>query len=119
MEELSFKLELEQIRVTLEDTEGNSVAYLLRELTGKQRDDYQKIVAKQIRPDSDGKPTNLAGIAGLRTQLLIFSMVKEQGLEPVSLKEVDSWPASVHEKLFEKAQAISGLGVSEEDSGNE
>ena len=118
MEELEFKIKRAEVRVILESEEGEKTAYLLRELTGKQRDDYQKTVAKQIKPDKEGVPTNLAGMAGLRSQLLILSIVKEQGLESVSLDVVDGLPASVHESLYLKCVELSGLGA-EGELGND
>jgi hypothetical protein len=120
MTEMKFSLKRETTRVILEDEGGTKTAYLLRELTGKQRDDYQKTIVKAIKPNAEGIPQKLDGMSGLKTQLLVASMVREAGLEPVSIGEIDSFPSSVHEDLFDEAQRLSRLGKyeAEDDEGN-
>lgn len=119
-EPLSFDLELAEIPVTLNDPEtGEAQEYVIRELTGKQRDAYLNGVSKRTKQLADGT-TKVTNFDGLQGDLLSRCMFLKGEDKPVKLDVVQQWPAKVQSKLFEAARELSALGQEEgEESGND
>lgn len=114
MEELRFMLKLKEASVNLTDVEGQEKTYVLRELSGAQRDTFLNEIGGRMKFNAAGKMSGLNNYIDLQTGFLSLcfyddtnSLVKKQVLR--------EYPASVLAELFEVAQKLSGLDKGAED----
>jgi len=117
METIRLNLTRKTVDVVLEDSDGRDRNLELRELTGKDRDFYLSGVSERMRYDPKGKPLGLKSFKGLQSSLLTLSLYEND--KNVQTKEIEGWPASVQEALFEQAQKISSLNQNEDEEGND
>ena len=61
-------------KVVIEFPEGEKT-YTLRELNGKERDQYTSLLSSKMRFDNNGKPTGMKDVSGLQVGLLELSLV--------------------------------------------
>lgn len=102
-----FSLKRREEKVVLEGHNGEDRVVIVREMTGKQRDDYLNAMLGSMELGADGKPTRVKNFAGLSTQLLALTL--HEGGQPVPLDQIETWPASVINGLFDIAQSINAL----------
>lgn len=107
MEEMRVLCKRKEVPVVLERENGEERHVLLREMSGKMRDDYLTGIAGKMRYNSQGKPAGLKSFQDLQAGLLSFCLY--EGEELVPLKEIREFPASVQKTLFEKAQKMNAL----------
>jgi len=107
-ETLRFELELKECEIILVDDEGQEKTYMLKELTGKDRNKYLNKMTSRVKVGPNGKAMGIKSFDGMQSDLLKVSMFHESG-EPVTVDEIESLPASTQQKLFDKAQELSGL----------
>ena len=102
MSKLVFSLRRKETEVEIE-----GVSYILRELTGLQRDTYLDEVGERINYNAEGKAQGMRH-SGLQSLLISMSLYTTDG-KLVEASVVKEWPASVQAGLFDEAQKLSGL----------
>jgi hypothetical protein len=112
-EEEVYDLLLKEEKVQLRDPQNRRVKiYTLRELDGEGRDQFMdEIMPRFKEEDSDSSGKNRARMSsygGLESKLISLSLVDDEGRH-VSQDVIKKWPASVQDKLFKRAQALSAL----------
>lgn len=103
-ESLDFSLAIIEIPVTGPD--GKS--YILKEATGKAANAYRNR-ALESTEFQNGRPVSVKGLASLESFLISMCLFDEKN-KPVPQSVIESWPARVQKKLFEKVKEISDLG---------
>ena len=94
------------------DLNGNIVAYELREMSGAQRDSYLDSLKDRVRMDATGKPT-VTKFEGMQADLISRCLYLVKDNTVVDLKTVQGWPANVVTALYQEAQKLNGLNVSQ------
>lgn len=113
--ELKFSLVLKEVPVSVSDVEGVEKNFVLRELTGKQRDTYLNEMGGRMKFNKAGKTEGLSNYEGLQSGLLSLSLHDEND-ELVKKNVLQAWPASVLSDLFDVAQELSGLDKGAEEA---
>jgi len=104
---MTLDLDFNEVDVVLKGKDGREKKYLLRELDGAKRNNYlNKMTSRVIM--KDGKAVGMKSFEGFQSDLLKLSLFDEDG-KPVSEEEIEGMPSRTQEKLFEKAEKISGL----------
>lgn len=129
---VSFQLRRKMEAIILEDMDGTPIQAAIVELDGTERDAYLSFIASKMTMGQDGKVGRMKDTKGLQTMLLSKSIYKATHDEngnvraiaetPFPEKEIVSWPSSVISSLYDKSQALSGLGKkkgSKEDEEDE
>lgn len=107
---LSFSLKLKEEPVEIDGTQ-----FILRELTGAQRDTYLSLQAGRAeRHPETGKIIGVKNFDGINTKLVSMSLRGPDG-KSVPEATIKDWPSTVVEALFEAAQELSGLDRPEEE----
>lgn len=109
---LEFSLDLQSEPVTL-TKDGEKESYVLKEMTGQQRDQYLTSLSKRVSTGKDGKAT-VSNFEGLQAELLTRCLFVVSTNEPAAREVIQSFPASVQSKLFEAAQSLNGLDKEED-----
>lgn len=103
---LSFTLKLQTLPVELDGK-----LFTITELTGKQRDQYLDANRARLKLDK-GKVVGLTSFQGIHAELLTLCMA-DLNRALVTKDQIDGWPASVTEQLFDAARSLSKLGKDE------
>ena len=106
--ELKFSLVLKEVPVSVTDAEDVESTYVLRELTGRERDVYLNKMGGRMKFNEAGKTEGLSDYEGLQSGLLSLCL-RDGGGDLVKDKVLQEWPASVLSELFDVAQELSGL----------
>ena len=106
MQVFSFELKLKEVPVEL-----SGEKYIIRELTGKQRDKYLDTVAKRVSY-VNGQQAGMTSLSGLQSSLLSMCLIDSEG-NNVPENVIAEYPGSVQSKLFKVAQDLSGLNEGE------
>lgn len=114
MKELKFSLKLKEVSVTIADVDGQEKSYILRELTGEQRDSFLDDVGKRLKYSASGKVQGFSNFKGLQSGLLMLSLYDMEG-QSISEKELLLFPSSVISDLYKTAQTLSGLAEEKEE----
>ena len=107
MQVFKFELKLKELEVEL-----SGAKYVLRELTGKQRDKYLDTVAKRVNY-VNGQQAGMTSLSGLQSCLLSMCLIDSDG-NAVKEAVIADFPGSVQSKLFKMAQDLSGLNEGED-----
>jgi len=114
---LQFDLKRKEETVVLENGDKKT-EYVLRELSGKDRDFYLSKMSEKMRYEK-GKPAGLKNFDGLQALLINLHLHTMDDVR-VSVQEIQKFPASVVSGLFDACQSISSLGDEDEDEvGND
>lgn len=105
----SFDLDLKETPPFQLKKDGKTRTCVLRELTGGQRDVYQTAVFAKMRTDADGKPAGMKDMSGLVSLLLSMSLVDCGNGALLSQPEIQNFPTTVQDRLFERSRVLSGL----------
>lgn len=106
-----LSLKRKQVEIEVEVADGSTKTFILKELTGSERDQFLNVMASKMRVGTDGKPTGVKDFTGLHANLIGLSLwVDEQRVEP---GVIQTWPASTQAELFAMAQELSGLTIKE------
>lgn len=117
-DDLNFDLILQELPVTLTNADGVAEQYVLRELTGRGRDQYLNNLTGRLVTDAKGN-SRMKDFTGLQSNLVGRCLFRKDG-QAVTEAELVQWPARVLSKLFDKAKELSGLDDdAEEEAGNE
>lgn len=117
MEELRLTLKRKERAAIITGEDGKDYQYILREMSGAQRDAYMSAVAEKTRFDSKGNPAGMKSFDGLQAMLLSLCLLDET-LKLVSKDAIQSFPATTQSALFEAAQVLNGL-VNPKEAGAE
>lgn len=110
-EVLRLSLKLREVPVELEGENGEVKKWKIRELNGTQRNEYLNKMSSRVKMDKNGKSIGIKSFDGFQADLLSKCLYDEEG-ELVEAEDIESLPSNTQQKLFEKAQEISGLSVS-------
>ena len=117
MEKLEFQLILQSQEVTIVDKDGVSKEYVLKELTGAQRDTYLDDVGGRLRYHG-GKAAGLRTHKGLQAGLVAMCLVDDtDALVPKAT--IQEFPSSTLQGLFKAAQILSSLQNDEDEDEDE
>jgi len=106
-ETLTLSLERKEVDVILEGPDGQEHHWLLRELSGSERNRYLNKMTHRVKMGPSGQ-TSIKSFDGFQSDLLHLCLVDEEG-EKVSKEVIEGLPSSSQLALFDKAQEISGL----------
>jgi hypothetical protein len=104
----TYSAKRKTMEVPIEQEDGNIKIFLMKDLTGTDRDAYLNKIAGKVKMDSDGKPTGVKDFTGLHADLLALCMFDESGAK-VDKKIIQEWPSTLQMDLFEEAQKLCGL----------
>jgi hypothetical protein len=106
---MKLSLSFRQEQVTIEQ-DGKEVPYTVREMTAADRDRYLDHLTKRMEVGPDGRLTQMKDVVGLQSELLGFCLHRDGQRVPV--EEIQQWPASVVQALFDIAQDLNRLNAS-------
>jgi hypothetical protein len=112
-EVLEYDLTLQEIPFTLKQN-GVPTKYILRELDGMTRDRHLTTVVGRSKLGDDGRVTGIRDLTNFQAALLVLCVTRAVGGEPVTLPEVQAWPARVQNDLYRRAEKLSGIGAEAE-----
>jgi hypothetical protein len=105
---LTFNLKKSNIPVTLQGDAGD-INLMLVEMDAAARDRHMDTLTARMGKDATGAPTGgLKRFNEMQADLLVCCLRKEDG-SAVALKEIQTWPASVVNQLFDEAQKQNHL----------
>jgi len=112
-ERKSFKITVQEFEFDLEDGNGQMIPCKLKEMTGKERDQYMNKIKNRTILNPDGKSGRIKDYNGMFSDLLVMCLYRNG--EKMDEKEIQALPASTQSELFDEAQKLSRLNLSEED----
>lgn len=117
-EVLELSLVRAEVDVVLTDKDGETRKWLLRELSGSERNKYLNKMTNRVKVGPSGN-TSIKSFDGFQFDLLVLSLRDEEG-QKIDKDTIENLPSSTQQALFEKAQQISGLDTEgkEGDEGN-
>lgn len=121
MSELKFSTKTKSLAVVIEDLEGKQCPHELREMTAAVRDRYMDELGARILSDPSGKPIGVKKFEGMFAALLSRCLVgiNEDGtVRSIPVAEIQEWPSSAVQQLYEAAQKINGLETKPDDAKN-
>lgn len=114
---LKFKLTRKTLPVELEDENGVTTKYTLRQMDGAQRDEFLNDQARRMEvvgTNPDGtQQTKISDFTGLHAKLLSLCLTEDATGKPPTLATIQSWPADVQQELYKEAKKLNGLGEAE------
>jgi len=113
-----LKLSLKEEQIELEEKDGSTSVYTIRELTGHERETYMTKMGTRMKWAPDGKPAGMASYDGAMTDLVQMSTYGPDG-NRVRPDVVKGWPQSVIEYIYETAAELSALGNKESNEKND
>ena len=104
-----YDLNFNEEPVKLRQTDGTVVTYTLREFDGDARDDYLTSIAAGMEINTEKGTGKMNNMKGVQSRLISMCMFTPEG-ELVELDFVKKLPARIQTKLFERCQALCGMG---------
>lgn len=114
MEALSLSLQRRSIPVNITTPEGETKVYVLREMSGAQRDQYLNFVGSRVKCDEKGNPIRMSSHDGIHAALLSRCLEDDQG-KLLTKETIEAFPSTALVQLFIAAQTLNGLGVKGEE----
>lgn len=108
MDYKKFQLKLKEESVEITDVKDETEIYVIRELSGAQRDSFLNDMGGRMKFTAAGKMQGLSDYTDLQTGFLALCLYDDRDVL-VALKVLREYPASVLGSLFEIAQKLSGL----------
>jgi len=107
---MEFTLERTEVPVTIKDPiSGSETEYILREMSGAERDSYMDAQKSRLIIGSSGTVTGVRSFNGLQAMLLARCLYTASDNKLVDSKTIQGWKSSVQNALFERANKINGL----------
>lgn len=108
MEALVFSLKRQEIPVVLQEVDGTEGKFTLREMDGLSRDRYITASSKSMTISKDGtaKVESFDGMMANLISLCLFDCEDKS----VSVKVIQSFPASVSDDLYKACSDMNKLG---------
>lgn len=110
----TFHLVLKKIPVKIVDGDGRENECMLKELTGKQRNDYLTKSSKKVSVSKSGDVT-AKDFSGMCSDLLAMCLHTPDD-KLISAAEIDGWPSEMQMELFTMAVELSGLDKKGEEA---
>jgi hypothetical protein len=112
MDPIKLKLVRAKVPVELEQENGTTLKLTLVEMDGTQRDAFLTDSAQRVEidgQDEQGKNrVRIKNYDGLTAKLLVLCLQDEQG-KPLTIAQVQAWPAQVQTALYKAAQELNKL----------
>jgi hypothetical protein len=96
--------------IHIQDDSGQVKEYVIRELTGPERDQWLDLAAGKAKFGPDGKPTGVKDSGGIAADLVHRCLYKKGTNDRVPKELIAQFPSSMELALFEMASEISGIG---------
>jgi hypothetical protein len=96
-----LRLKEEELKLTLKD--GSVEEFVMREISGTQRDIQQKFVYDQQEPD--GRIINMQGI---KEHLLGMQLFRKEADKPVGTQFFEGMADSIRAQMYDIAQRLNG-----------
>jgi len=112
-QEFNFNLSLKGVPVKLQNENGETVEYQLKEFNSQQREIF--LTNMRGRMSGTGKEATITNFEGMHASLLTKCLYAPDG-KLVTAETLNKWPASVVSELFKAGQAINGLDKAAVDS---
>lgn len=113
-----FSLKLKQEEVEIEQLDGSTKTYVVKELDGRTMEGYLNASKKNVIM-TDGKVSGMRTFDDMYVNLLEAALYDADG-ERILAPEIRLWPSSLQKSLFDIAQRLSGLsGEAEDKEGND
>lgn len=103
-----LRLKRKEVEVEMEGVDGKPVKYILREMSGGERDAYLNSVADRMKYAADGKVAGVKNFSGIQSLLLSACLYGPDG-KMVEAKDIELFPASTVGELFAMAQELNAL----------
>lgn len=97
------------------DDDGTVRRFILKEMTGANRDRYLTQQIKKTKFSDAGKPTGLTDVDGIQAGLICKCLYNEEGTMPVPEVEIAQWPASTQDALFKACQTMNAMNKEGEE----
>jgi hypothetical protein len=97
------------LAIKSEVVEIDGVNWTVKELTGLERDAWLSKGAGRYTMSDDGKITSINSFDNHQADLIVLALHDQDGKPPL-LADVQKWPASVQEDLYNLASELSRLG---------
>jgi hypothetical protein len=104
MDTLELSLDPVSVAVSLRQGDRKEVV-LVCEMTAAERGAYLDEVRERVTPE--GKA--IKSLAGLQSKLLSLCLRRASDRSAIPEQEIEKWPATVVQRLFDEAQRINGL----------
>jgi hypothetical protein len=101
-----FDLTLEEQSIKLKGKDGVSRDYILKELTGFQRDKY----LESESPKMDAARRSVKNFTDVQASLIAKCLFEVGQAEPVPLKDIRDYPSRVQHRLYKMCLEINGFG---------
>lgn len=98
-----------------EEFDVGGVAYIMREMDGTLRGQYQDFLLTRLKTTSEGKSAGISKASGIEAYLLCRCVIVKDTGKFVDAKMVDSWPAGEIEEIANWAQEFNSLDVKAEE----
>lgn len=112
---LRLTLKRKVLPVELEGEDGAVKNYLLKGMSGRERDGYLNDMGDRIKLGPDGKPSGLKSFEGVQANLVARCLYTAEGAK-VPQETIQDFPAETLNKLFETAQKLNGLDKDAEEA---
>lgn len=99
--------------VELEVSEGETILYYIKEMTGAERDAWLTEQSKKYTTGPDGKPSEIRDYNGIYSTLLKYCLYGPTGVK-VPESVIQEWPVAAQEALHEIAANLNGIKGREE-----
>jgi hypothetical protein len=108
MSELKLSLAASAVQVIIQKTDGTEDALELREMTAANRDLYMDALKNRLDINADGSTRGIKRFNELQGDLISRCLFRT-GVA-VTLKEIQQWPSSVVQALYNAAQKLNKIG---------
>lgn len=98
-----------EVQVKVVDAAGSTRDYILREMTGAQRDAWMNKTQGKMSKNAEGKSVGIRDFTGLHASLISACLYQAEDNKPVSEQVIQTFPSSVQTTLFARAQKMNGL----------
>lgn len=121
MNTLQFKLKNNSLTIEIESEDGaKKTTYRLVEMTVATRDKYMNTLAQRMRFDPvTGRPMGIKSFDGMFGELLSRCMTEEDTGRLVTKEEVNAWPTTVAQGIYQIAQKLNRIEDEKEEGGDE
>lgn len=104
-----FKLTRREKKIKIEDGNGDTKGYVIREMMGTDRDKWLNTMATRMKVDNKGNSLGVREFDGLQSSLISRCLYNESGAL-VLIEVISRYPASVQKSLFSLCEELNSLG---------
>lgn len=115
---LRFNLKRKIIPIVITDNDEEEKEYELREMNGRDRDEYSNFVNQKIEPGKNGSTGHFKSVDRLQSNLIHRCLFDPSSSKMVAEDVIQTWPASMQTLVFERCQELNGLKEKAEEAKN-